>query len=288
MLFNNHITQFAARFELQADGSFVYHHPDRLLGGVLCSREEVEQLIRNLADVYARSLRLTLYWAIGSGIVIGLLEASHTLMLAKWAQYGIILAPVPYAILACYRADQQPLHLLEGRVPITPPRTRSSAFWIRVAALPAGLIILTLLTVAGQAYYTQKEGWEHPDLVRLFIMFFNILFAIIWLYARNRRPAHQKDTSPYSVQHIALPESMPLAKKIQFIYPGEIDWSQVTDDVLVELVRDYQNEQSCATTALVLLSTRNHPEVEELAQWLMTEHEADEWLKKTASELLAL
>lgn len=56
----------------------------------------------------------------------------------------------------------------------------------------------------------------------------------------------------------------------------------------MELVRDYTSSQSCATSALVHLSVREQPEGEKLAQWLLTEHEVDAWLKRTASDLLAL
>ena len=74
---------------------------------------------------------------------------------------------------------------------------------------------------------------------------------------------------------------------IQFCYP-EIEpiWENLSEPVLIELILDYKNEQSCATSALYALSHKNHLKAVELAQWLLHEENSDEWLKKSAASLI--
>jgi hypothetical protein len=74
---------------------------------------------------------------------------------------------------------------------------------------------------------------------------------------------------------------------IQFCYP-EIEpvWENLSESVLVELILDYENEQSCATSALYELSSKNHLKAVELAEWLLTEEHSDEWLKKSAASII--
>jgi len=80
---------------------------------------------------------------------------------------------------------------------------------------------------------------------------------------------------------------MTAAHWIQFAYPDEPDWSTVSDDTLVELVEDFNSEPSCATTAIGLLATRKHVRAAELAHWLVSHPDADQWLKAAASEALS-
>lgn len=77
-----------------------------------------------------------------------------------------------------------------------------------------------------------------------------------------------------------------LADEIQMIYPQAPDWDVVPDAVLMELVRTYFQEPSCATTAIGLLGIRNNPAAKELANWLLDEEDADQWLKQTARRVL--
>jgi len=72
------------------------------------------------------------------------------------------------------------------------------------------------------------------------------------------------------------------AKQIQFSFPDEPDWSSVDDAALIELVRDYNMEQSCAGLALGELSIRGHEGIGELSVFLLAEADADKWLKLSA------
>lgn len=76
------------------------------------------------------------------------------------------------------------------------------------------------------------------------------------------------------------------AERIQCIFPSEPEWESVPDEVLLELVRTYFQEPSCATVALGYLWRRNHPAARDLAVWLLSEENADQWLKESARDHL--
>ncbi|MTW11759.1 hypothetical protein GM658_14225 [Pseudoduganella eburnea] len=86
-------------------------------------------------------------------------------------------------------------------------------------------------------------------------------------------------------KHISL-EGLSEAEQIQCMFPSAPDWETVPDEVLLELVRTYFQEPSCATSALGYLWRRNHPAARELALWLLSEENADQWLKESAREYL--
>ncbi|WLQ12727.1 hypothetical protein O5O45_23645 [Hahella aquimaris] len=69
---------------------------------------------------------------------------------------------------------------------------------------------------------------------------------------------------------------------IQKIFPHEQDWTALQENTLIELVRDYQSEPSCANSALVELAIRNHPQTTELSEHILDDEQADEWLKASA------
>lgn len=74
---------------------------------------------------------------------------------------------------------------------------------------------------------------------------------------------------------------------IQFCYPEiEPNWEELPKALLIELILDYENEQSFATSALYEISSRDHKKAIELAKWLLSEENSDEWLKKSAISLL--
>jgi hypothetical protein len=184
---HNRIAQFAARFEMQPDGSVVYYHPDRATGGLPCVLAEAEQLIEDYAQSYTRSLQWMMYWAIASGLVLGILEASETLMLSRWMQYLIILIPLPLTIYTGYQAGLQPLRVLGHRLPCAPPRSLESAFWQRVTALPASFFVMMLFINAGLAYHTFKNGLINLDMGNLFIISSSLVMIVTWGYGRYIR-----------------------------------------------------------------------------------------------------
>jgi hypothetical protein len=183
----NRIAQFAARFEMQTDGSVVYYHPDRATGGLPCTLAEAEQLIEDYAKTCSRSMQWLMYWAIASGIGLGLLDASEIFVTQRSIQYLIILAPFPLMIYSVYQAGLKPLRLLGMRLTCSPPRSSESAFWHRVAALPVGLIIGMLLPSAGLIYYAIDKGWQSLDISSLLIIVSTMLMTVLWLYAQFGR-----------------------------------------------------------------------------------------------------
>lgn len=183
----NRIAQFVARFEIQADGSVIYYHPDRAYGGLPCTQAECEQLIQEYAANYVLSLRWMQYWAIVSGVMLGILEASGLWIPSRWLQFVIILAPTPIFLYSWYQAGQKPLQLLGGRLRCALPRTVESAFWQRVNALPVSLFVMMLLPSAGLLYYGIKDGWEKMETSSLLIIASNLTMTAIWLYAKFRR-----------------------------------------------------------------------------------------------------
>jgi|GEM_PF-6317864 len=74
---------------------------------------------------------------------------------------------------------------------------------------------------------------------------------------------------------------------IQIAYPDEPNWEIVPDHVLLELVQHYDFGQDCATCALGELHLRKHPRTRELAHWLLSEEEADQWLKAYVQSMLS-
>jgi hypothetical protein len=76
------------------------------------------------------------------------------------------------------------------------------------------------------------------------------------------------------------------AQEIQISYPNEPDWTTIEDSVLIELIYDYISEQSCATSAINILSLRKHKDVEIICIYLINEINADQWLKSTSLSLL--
>ena len=181
------IAQFAARFEMQADGSVIYYHPDRATGGLPCTVAEAEQLIQDYAKNYSRSTQWMACWAIVSGMTLGILDASQVWLTTGWIQSFIILAPFPWVIYSWYRAGLAPLRLLGTRLHCSPPRSAENAFWHRVNALPASLIITMLLPSAGLMYYTIEGGWEKLNISYLLIIGSTLLMTGVWIYARLGR-----------------------------------------------------------------------------------------------------
>ena len=93
--------------------------------------------------------------------------------------------------------------------------------------------------------------------------------------------------SEYYNKHDNMNLTLDKKRAIQFCYPEiEPNWEELPEDILIELVLDYDNEQSCATSALYELSSKNNPKAVELAEWLLTEENSDEWLKKSATSII--
>lgn len=84
----------------------------------------------------------------------------------------------------------------------------------------------------------------------------------------------------------ALLSSMTEANLIQFAFPSEPDWKTVSDNALIELVQTYQDEPSCAESAIIELKSRKHPQTEKLCIDLVSTAKADKWLRSMALGVL--
>lgn len=68
-----------------------------------------------------------------------------------------------------------------------------------------------------------------------------------------------------SCNHMAIQFNKKQA--IQFCYLEiKPNWEVLPEYLLIELILDYENEQSCATSALYEMSSRNHEKAVELAK----------------------
>ncbi|MDQ1812130.1 hypothetical protein RBA41_02330 [Massilia sp. CCM 9210] len=76
------------------------------------------------------------------------------------------------------------------------------------------------------------------------------------------------------------------ANWIQMAFPSEPEWENVLDATLIELVREYYMEPSCAGLALGQIVTRRHPQAEELCNFLLNAERADRWLRAGALDSL--
>ncbi|NVD71168.1 hypothetical protein HUX88_11445 [Duganella sp. BJB1802] len=72
------------------------------------------------------------------------------------------------------------------------------------------------------------------------------------------------------------------------IFPVELDWATVPDEVLVELVETYFMEMSCATVAVVLLARRKHARALALVRWLIDAPNVDVYLMEAAKNAIAI
>lgn len=88
------------------------------------------------------------------------------------------------------------------------------------------------------------------------------------------------------IRYINLDERIPLWTRIQIAYPDEPDWNSLEEEVLVHLVEDFENEQSCATSAILYLASKNPERCAQLATWLANHSNADQWLKAAAHDAL--
>lgn len=69
---------------------------------------------------------------------------------------------------------------------------------------------------------------------------------------------------------------------IQMAFPSEPEWKSLSDEKLVELVREFWIEPTFAGFALGELVGRRHPQAEELCNYHLHAKEADEWLRAGA------
>jgi hypothetical protein len=73
---------------------------------------------------------------------------------------------------------------------------------------------------------------------------------------------------------------------IQIAFPQEPAWEKVATETLARLVEHYSDEQSCATCALSELASRGYPDIGWHCRRILTESDADVWLRCTALALL--
>lgn len=177
------LAQFSARFVAQANGAFIYFHPDGR-EGLPCSAAEAAQLRVEFATLHHDAMRHLLYWVLASGAVMGGLEASGVLRLPTWGQWAIFLMPFIFVLREWHHAHLRPVRYLEGRIPVA-ARTPSQAVQSRIAALPASLIVMMLFPAAGLVYYAIETGWAIDYAL---IVGSNLLLAVAWLIARWRTP----------------------------------------------------------------------------------------------------
>lgn len=79
---------------------------------------------------------------------------------------------------------------------------------------------------------------------------------------------------------------MSQADWIRMAFPSEPEWSSIPDSTLLELVRGYYMEQSCAGLALGQLASRRHPQAEALCRFLLDSQDADVYLRHSALDSL--
>lgn len=161
LIADNRISQLLARFEPWQDG-FVYHH-DASTGGLPCTREEVESLVAEFAAIHVRSQRGMTIWVVVAAIALVSLELTGTLVLARWQQVLVLLAPFPFVLQQFWWAHRLPWHRFGRRTPVTSPRSSMAGFWSRTAALPASLVVAMMLVASALAWQVLKDGWQARD-----------------------------------------------------------------------------------------------------------------------------
>ncbi|MDP9602111.1 hypothetical protein SAMN05518845_12057 [Variovorax sp. YR750] len=86
---------------------------------------------------------------------------------------------------------------------------------------------------------------------------------------------------------IRLPAaSLTDVEAIQIAFPDAPEWSKVSLDTLLGLARGFDEEPSCAGSALTELAQRGSPEVTGLCRAILEAKSPDVWLHATALSLL--
>lgn len=86
---------------------------------------------------------------------------------------------------------------------------------------------------------------------------------------------------------IRLPvASLTDAEAIQIAFPDEPEWSEVSLETLLGLARGFDQEPSCASSALTELAHRGSPEVIGLCRMILEAKSPDVWQHATALSLL--
>jgi len=85
---------------------------------------------------------------------------------------------------------------------------------------------------------------------------------------------------------LTLDEGIPLWKRIQMLHPEEPEWESLSEEVMVRLIEEFEDELSCATSAILNLGAKNPERCEQLANWLLAHPETDQWLKAAAADAL--
>jgi len=65
-------------------------------------------------------------------------------------------------------------------------------------------------------------------------------------------------------------------------FPSQPEWESLSDETLIELVREFSMEPSCAGFALGVLVARRHSMAEELCNYHFQDERADKWLRAGA------
>ena len=71
------------------------------------------------------------------------------------------------------------------------------------------------------------------------------------------------------------------------LFPEEPEWESLPEEVLVKLVEEFEDEPSCATSAILNLGSKNPERCAQLAAWLIAHPAADQWLKAASVDALA-
>ena len=69
-------------------------------------------------------------------------------------------------------------------------------------------------------------------------------------------------------------------------FPDEPDWESVDEETLIQLIENFEDEQSCATSAIIYLASLNQTRCWGLASWLVEHPASDQWLKAAARDAL--
>jgi hypothetical protein len=91
-----------------------------------------------------------------------------------------------------------------------------------------------------------------------------------------------------AAEQMKIPKTLNVSKsaEIQMLFPHEPEWRAVEYEVLVTLVKEYADEQSCASSAMTELALRKSADLPSLCLFLLNEEGADRYLKVHAFELL--
>ena len=179
------IDMFAARF--QPGGEYhLYFHNDSS-GGVPCTAQEAEELVREYARIVRRAIWGMLVWMFVVVVVFVAIEMTMQQRLADWELVAVMAVPIAFMMRALQRASDAPLDAFKMRAAVTPSVDPQVARQRRLAATPMNFAFLLVAINALLGWQIRKDGINEDDFIFLGVIAVNVILVVAIVRAKADR-----------------------------------------------------------------------------------------------------